>query len=291
MESKNIKKLDKIVSIKLDDLNNFKDHPFKVIEDNSDMEELINSIKENGIIEPLLVRPTKDGKYEIISGHRRKKACEMLGIKEIKCIVKDFSDDEAIIKMVDSNLKREKILPSEKAFAYKMRLEAMNHQGKKIETLTPVVSKKRTNEILAIEVGESREQIRRYIRLTELIPQLLQLVDDDKIGLRPAVEISYLTKEEQNILYLCIEEYECTPSHDQTIRMKNLSQKELLDKNSIEQIMNELKPNQKEYIKLDSQKFRKIIPKNITPMNREEYIYKAIDFYNKYLEKQKNKQR
>ena len=291
MESKNIKKLDKIVSIKLDDLNNFKDHPFKVIEDNSDMEELINSIKENGIIEPLLVRPTKDGKYEIISGHRRKKACEMLGIKEIKFIVKDFSDDEAIIKMVDSNLKREKILPSEKAFAYKMRLEAMNHQGKKIETLTPVVSKKRTNEILAIEVGESREQIRRYIRLTELIPQLLQLVDDDKIGLRPAVEISYLTKEEQNILYLCIEEYECTPSHDQTIRMKNLSQKELLDKNSIEQIMNELKPNQKEYIKLDSQKFRKIIPKNITPMNREEYIYKAIDFYNKYLEKQKNKQR
>lgn len=289
MENKN---LNNITNINIDDLENFKNHPFKVIEDNPDMEELLSSIKENGVIEPIIVRPTKEGKYEIISGHRRKKACELLGIKEIKCIVKNMTNDEAIINMVDSNLKREKILPSEKAFAYKMRLEAMKHQGKRNDlTSAPVGHKLKSRDILAKQINESSEQVRRYIRLTELIPQILQLVDDEKIGIRPAVEISYLTKEEQNMLFLCIEEYNCTPSHDQTIRMKNLSKKELLDKNSIEGIMNELKPNQKEYIKLDSQKFRKIIPKNVTPLNREEYIYKAIDFYNRYLQKLKDKQR
>lgn len=277
-----------IVNIKLDDLNNFKNHPFKVIEDNPDMEELLSSIKENGVIEPLLVRPTKEGKYEIISGHRRKKACELLGIKEIKCIVKDFTDDEAIINMVDSNLKREKLLPSEKAFAYKMKYDALKHQGK---TLGQNVPKLRTSQMIANDIGTSEKTIRRFIKLTELIPELLKLVDDEKIGLSPAFEISFLTKEEQKILNLCIKEYNCTPSHDQAIRMKNLSEKELLDKDSIEEIMNELKPNQKEYIKLDSQKFRKIMPRNILPDKREEYIYKAIDFYNRYLQKQKEKQR
>ena len=288
MENKN---LNNIINIKMDDLDNFKNHPFKVIEDNADMEELLSSIKENGVIEPIIVRPTKDGKYEIISGHRRKKACELLGIKEIKCIVKNMSDDEAIINMVDSNLKREKILPSEKAFAYKMKYDAIKHQGIRKKSSSGPVDQKSSAEIIGENCNESEKTIRRYIRLTELIPQILQLVDDEKIGIRPAVEISYLTKEEQNMLFLCMEEYNCTPSHDQTIRMKNLSKKELLDKNSIEDIMNELKPNQKEYIKLDSQKFRKIIPRNVTPLNREEYIYKAIDFYNKYLQKLKDKQR
>lgn len=285
METNNI---NNIVNIKLDDLNNFKNHPFKVIENNSDMEELVSSIKESGVIEPLIVRTTKEGKYEIISGHRRKKACELLGIKEIKCIVKDFTDDEAIINMVDSNLKREKLLPSEKAFAYKMKYDALKHQGK---TLGQNVPKLRTSQMIANNIGTSEKTIRRFIKLTELIPELLKLVDDERIGLSPAFEISYLTKEEQKILNLCIEEYNCTPSHDQAIRMKNLSEKELLDKDSIEEIMNELKPNQKEYIKLDSQKFRKIMPRNILPDKREEYIYKAIDFYNRYLQKQKEKQR
>ena len=286
------RKEDEIINIKISDLREFKDHPFKVLEDDNDMEELISSVKENGVIEPIIVRPTKDGKYEIISGHRRKKACELLGIKKIKSIIKDMNDDEAIINMVDSNLKREKILPSEKAFAYKMRLEAMKHQGKRNDlTSAPVEHKLKSRDILAKEINESSEQVRRYIRLTELIPEILQIVDEERIGIRPAVEISYLTNEEQKMLYLCIEEYNCTPSHDQTIRMKNLSKKELLDKKSIEEIMNELKPNQKEYIKLDSQKFRKILPRNVTPINREEYIYKAIDFYNKYLQKLKDRQK
>ena len=289
MDNKNIKQTDEIKYIKMGDLNDFKDHPFKVIDNNSDMEELLDSIRENGIIEPILVRPIKEGKYEIISGHRRKKACELLGIKKIKCIIKEFTDDEAVINMVDSNLKREKILPSEKAFAYKMKLNALKHQGKK--TLSPLANKSDTATLVGKEYGDGKDNVYRYIRLTELIPKILQLVDDEKIGVRPAVEISHLSKEEQNILFLCIEENNCTPSHDQTIRMRNLSEKDLLDKTAIEEIMNELKPNQKEYIKLDSQKFRKIIPKNITPLNREEYIYKAIDFYNKYLQKQKEKQR
>lgn len=289
MDNKNIKQTDEIKYIKMGDLNDFKDHPFKVIDNNSDMEELLDSIRENGIIEPILVRPIKEGKYEIISGHRRKKACELLGVKKIKCIIKEFTDDEAVINMVDSNLKREKILPSEKAFAYKMKLNALKHQGKK--TLSPLANKSDTATLVGKEYGDGKDNVYRYIRLTELIPKILQLVDDEKIGVRPAVEISHLSKEEQNILFLCIEENNCTPSHDQTIRMRNLSEKDLLDKTAIEEIMNELKPNQKEYIKLDSQKFRKIIPKNITPLNREEYIYKAIDFYNKYLQKQKEKQR
>ena len=277
-----------IINIKIDDLREFKNHPFKIIEDNSDMEELLSSIKDNGVIEPLLVRPTKEGKYEIISGHRRKKACELLGIKEIKCIVKDFTDDEAIINMVDSNLKREKLLPSEKAFAYKMKYEALKHQGKTLGQNDPKI---RSSQIIANNIGTSEKTIRRYIRLTKLISELLKLVDEEKIGLSPAFEISHLTKEEQKILYLCIEENNCTPSHDQAIRMKNLSEKELLDKNAIEEIMDELKPNQKEYIKLDSQKFRKIMPRNLLPDKREEYIYKAIDFYNRYLQKQKDNQR
>lgn len=277
-----------IINIKIDDLREFKNHPFKIIEDNSDMEELLSSIKDNGVIEPLLVRPTKEGKYEIISGHRRKKACELLDIKEIKCIVKDFTDDEAIINMVDSNLKREKLLPSEKAFAYKMKYEALKHQGKTLGQNDPKI---RSSQIIANNIGTSEKTIRRYIRLTKLISELLKLVDEEKIGLSPAFEISHLTKEEQKILYLCIEENNCTPSHDQAIRMKNLSEKELLDKNAIEEIMDELKPNQKEYIKLDSQKFRKIMPRNLLPDKREEYIYKAIDFYNRYLQKQKDNQR
>ena len=289
MEKKDLNKIDEIKYIKKDDLIDFNNHPFKVVLDNSDMEELINSIKENGIIEPLIVRPTKEGKFEIISGHRRKKACEILGIENIKCIIKDLTDDEAIINMVDSNLKREKILPSERAFAYKLKREVLNHRGQK--TLRQNVTKLRSDDIIGQEDGKSGRTIQRYIRLTELIPPILQLVDEDKIGLSPASEISFLTKEEQNILYLIIQEKICTPSHDQAIRMKNLSEKKLLDKETIEKIMDELKPNQKEYIKLDSQKFRKIIPKNITPINREEYIYKAIDFYNKYLQKQKEKQR
>ena len=234
-------KLPRIYDIPLSEIDDFPDHPFKVKLD-EDMDQLVQSIKERGIITPVTLRPKEDGRYEIVSGHRRKKACELAGFDTVKAEVREMTRDEAIILMVESNLQRSVILPSEKAFSYKMRLEAMNRQGQRSDlTSTPVVSKSRSNEELGSEHGESREQVRRYIRLTELIPELLDLVDEGRIAFRPAVELSYLQKEEQSALLEQIAYADATPSLAQAIKLKRFSQDGKLNNEVIESIMSEEK--------------------------------------------------
>ena len=243
-------KLPRIYDIPLSEIDDFPDHPFKVKLD-EDMDQLVQSIKERGIITPVTLRPKEDGRYEIVSGHRRKKACELAGFDTVKAEVREMTRDEAIILMVESNLQRSAILPSEKAFSYKMRLEAMNRQGQRSDlTSTPVVSKSRSNEELGSEHGESREQVRRYIRLTELIPELLDLVDEGRIAFRPAVELSYLQKEEQGALLEQIAYADATPSLAQAIKLKRFSQDGKLTNEVIESIMSEEKPNQREKINI-----------------------------------------
>lgn len=249
-ESREDLKRERLMEIPISQIREFPEHPYKVKDDES-MVELVESIKTRGLIQPVLVRPLDDGTYEMVSGHRRKRAFELAGIEKIPARVKELTRDEAILSMVDSNLQRDEILPSEKAFAYKMRLEAMNRQAgrPKKENLTPVESnfeKQRTNEVLAEEVGESREQIRRYIRLTNLIPELLDLVDEKLIAMRPAVEISYFTPEAQMWLYDAIGAADATPSHAQTLRMRKYAEQGTLTKEKIDTIMDEEKPNQKE---------------------------------------------
>ena len=245
-ESREEAKLSKIRDIPISEIDEFPDHPFKVLMD-GDMEQLVESIKRNGVMTPATVRLKEDGRYELISGHRRKKACELAGLETLKCEVKDLTRDEAIIVMVESNLQRSVILPSEKAFAYKMRLEAMNRQGQRLDlTSTPMVSKSRSNEALADKVGESREQIRRFIRLTELVPEILQMVDERQIAFRPAVEISYLAEEQQYTLLEAMGYNDATPSLAQAIKMKKFSQDGKLTDEVIQSIMEEEKPNQKE---------------------------------------------
>ena len=252
-------RLPKIYDIPIELIDDFPDHPFKVRMD-EDMDQLVESIKERGLITPITLRPKEDGRYEIVSGHRRKKACEIAGLSVVKADVREMSRDEAIILMVESNLQRSVILPSEKAFSYKMRLEAMKRQGRKFdETCGPVVHKSRD------DVGEEcGRQISRYIRLTELIPELLDLVDEGAIALRPAVELSYLTCDEQKMVYKQILDCDCTPSHDQTIRMKKFSQEGRLSDAVIESIMQEEKPNQKEKIHIPYVQLRKYIPENVS---------------------------
>ena len=232
------------------------------------LEELSESIKEYGVILPVIVRPKENGTYEMISGHRRKRACELAGVKQIRCIVKNLSDDEATILMVDSNIQREEILPSEKAFAYKMKLNAMKHQGKKIdideeETSTPVVAKLRTDEILGEEVGESRENIRRYIRLTELIPELLEEVDNKRIAFRPAVELSYLSDENQYVVLNKLEYDDISPSLSQAIVLKKMQQEGTITEEKIEELLDKEKPNQKEFIKIHNEKIDRYIPTKV----------------------------
>ncbi len=230
-------KLSKIRDISISEIDEFPDHPFKVLMD-EDMEQLVDSIKRNGVMTPATVRPKEDGRYELISGHRRRKACELAGLETLKCEVKDLTRDEAIIIMVESNLQRSTILPSEKAFAYKMRLEAMNRQGQRSDlTSTPLVSKLRANEELGEKVGESREQIRRYIRLTELVPEVMQMVDERQIAFRPAVEISYLSEEQQYSLLEAMEYNDATPSLAQTIKMKQFNNDGKLTAEVIQSIM------------------------------------------------------
>ena len=279
----------RIEKIDISRIENFKNHPFKV-KDDEQMENLVKSIKENGVLNPIIVRSTKDNKFEIVSGHRRKRAVELAHIREIPCIVRELTDDEATILMVDSNLQREEILPSEKAFAYKMKMEAMGRQGKRTDLIsTPVVEKLRTNEQLAEEVGESREQIRRYIRLTKLIPEILKMVDEKKIAFRPAVEISYLTKEEQEILLDIMQYNESTPSLAQAILMKKQSQDKILTDVKIEEIMGEEKPNQIEKIKINRSKIENVIPKNIVTQNEiEDFIVMCIKEYNKKQRQKEN---
>ena len=278
-------KLAKIRDIPLELIDDFPDHPFKV-RDDEDMLQLVESVKERGVITPATVRQKEDGRYELISGHRRKRACELAGFETLRCEVVDLTRDEATILMVESNFQRSQILPSEKAFAYKMRLEAMNRQGQRTDlTSTPVVSKLRTNETLGNEVGESREQIRRYIRLTNLVPELLDLVDEGRMKMRPAVEISFLDEDCQRDLVDEIDLNDCTPSHDQTIRMRKMFEEKKLTPEAIQAIMSEQKPNQRERIVLSGDKVRQYIPKNIPLNQTEDYVCKALEHYASYLRK------
>lgn len=276
-------KLEKIRDIPLDLIDDFPDHPFHV-RDDEDMVQLVESIKANGVLTPAVLRQKEDGRYEIVSGHRRKRACELAGLTTLRSEIKDLTRDEAIVYMVESNFQRTTILPSEKAFAYKMRLEAMNRQGQRSDlTSTPVVSKLRTNEKLGSEVGESREQIRRYIRLTNLIPELLQLVDEGRIKMRPAVELSYLDEDCQRDVALQIDINDCTPSHDQTIRMRKMFESGKLTAEAVEAIMSEEKPNQRERIVLHGDRVRSLIPKSIKLKDTEDYVCKALEHYRRYL--------
>ena len=280
---------EKVEQIDISKITDFPNHPFKVINDDK-MQDMVESVKKYGVILPVIVRRKDDGTYEMISGHRRKKACELAGIKQIRCIVKDLSDDEATILMVDSNIQREEILPSEKAFAYKMKLEAMKHQGKRIdlledETSTPMVEKlkgKTSVGMLGEQNNESAEQIRRYIRLTYLIPELLEQVDLKRIAFRPAVELSYLSEDNQYVLLNIFEFDEVTPSLSQAIRLKKLEQEGNLTEEKIEEIMQQEKPNQKEFIKIHNEKIEKYIPTKIKESGKvEDFIIQCVEEHNK----------
>ena len=294
-ESREEAKLSKIRDIPISEIEEFPDHPFKVLMD-EDMEQLVESIKRNGVMTPATVRLKEDGRYELISGHRRKKACELAGLETLKCEVKELTRDEAIIVMVESNLQRSVILPSEKAFAYKMRLEAMNRQAGRPskDNLTPMVSDldtTRTNEKLGKEVGESREQIRRYIRLTELVPEILQMVDERQIAFRPAVEISYLTEEQQYTLLEAMEYNDATPSLAQAIKMKKYNQDGKLTSEVIQSIMEEEKPNQKEKPAFRDERITKLIPKTVPKGQETDFVVKALEFYNRHLQRNKAHER
>ena len=287
--------LSKIRDIPISEIDEFPDHPFKVLMD-EDMEQLVESIKRNGVMTPATVRLKEDGRYELISGHRRKKACELAGLETLKCEVKDLTRDEAIIIMVESNLQRSVILPSEKAFAYKMRLEAMNRQAGRPskKNLTPMVSdfeKVRTNEKLGNEVGESREQIRRFIRLTELVPEILQMVDEKQIAFRPAVEISYLAEEQQYTLLEAMSYNDATPSLAQAIKMKKFNQDGKLTDEVIQSIMEEEKPNQKEKPAFRDERITKLIPKTVSKGQEANFVVKALEFYNRHLQRNKAHER
>ena len=278
-------KLAKIRDIPIDLIDDFPDHPYKV-RDDEDMMQLVESIKERGVITPATVRQKEDGRYELVSGHRRKRACELAGFETLRCEVVDLTRDEATILMVESNFQRSQILPSEKAYAYKMRLEAMKRQGERTDlTSSPVGTKLRTSDELAQECGDSRNQIHRYIRLTNLVPELLEIVDDGRMKLRPAVELSYLNEDCQRDLVEEIDLNDCTPSHAQTIRMRKMFEEGKLTPEAIQAIMSEQKPNQQERIVLSGDRVRKFIPKSI-PLNKtEEYVCKALEHYASFLRK------
>ena len=280
-EERDQKNQEYVKDISIYEITDFPNHPFKVKMDDK-MLETIESVRDHGVLVPALVREKPTGGYEMISGHRRKMASELAGKETMPCIVRNLSDDQAVIVMVDSNLQREEILPSEKAFAYKMKLDAMNRQGKRTDlTSTPLVSKFRTNEILAQEAGESRETIRRYIRLTELIPEILEMVDDKKISMRPAVELSYLPKEEQEILYDTMESEACTPSHAQAIKIRKFSAEGRLNEDVLLSIMAEEKPNQVEQWKIPKNRLKKYFPSGTSQQKMEETIIKALELYRK----------
>ena len=290
-ESREEEKLSKIRDIPISEIDEFPDHPFKVLMD-EDMEQLVESIKRNGVMTPATVRLKEDGRYELISGHRRKKACELAGVETLKCEVKELTRDEAIIVMVESNLQRSVILPSEKAFAYKMRLEAMKRQGERSDlTSSPMGTKLRSDAKLAEKVGESRNQIQRYIRLTELVPEILQMVDERQIAFRPAVEISYLTEEQQYTLLEAMEYNDATPSLAQAIKMKKYNQDGKLTSEVIQSIMEEEKPNQKEKPAFRDERITKLIPKTVPRGQETDFVVKALEFYNRHLQRNKAHER
>ena len=284
-------RLPRIYDIPLSEIDDFPNHPFKVKMD-EDMNQLVQSVKERGIITPVTLRQKEDGRYEIVSGHRRRKACELAGLERIPAEIKELSRDEAIILMVESNLQRSIILPSEKAFSYKMRLEAMKRQGQRTDlTLSPVGTKSgRSSEVITAETGDSRNQIYRYIRLTELIPELLDMVDENKIAFRPAVELSYLTETEQHNLLNSISYNDATPSLPQAIRLKEFSKAGKLSAEVIEAILGEEKPNQKEKISFKAERLRPYIPSTVPLEKTEDYIIKALEYYQRARERQKREQ-
>lgn len=280
-------KLEKIRDIPLDLIDDFPDHPFHV-RDDEDMVQLVESIKANGVLTPAVLRQKEDGRYEIVSGHRRKRACELAGLTTLRSEIKDLTRDEAIVYMVESNFQRTTILPSEKAFAYKMRNEAMKRQAGRPNKYnqSPVginLSGKQTLEVLSENSGDSRNQIHRYIRLTNLVPELLQLVDEDRIKMRPAVELSYLDEDCQRDVALQIDINDCTPSHDQTIRMRKMFESGKLTTEAVEAIMSEEKPNQRERIVLHGDRVRSLIPKSVKLKDTEDYVCKALEHYRRYL--------
>jgi len=278
---------EKVCTVPISLIDDFADHPFQV-RDDEDMERLVQSIDNNGVLNPVILRKNGE-RYELIAGHRRKHACLRLGISGIPAIVRELSRDEAVVEMVDSNLQREHILPSEKAFAYKMKMDAMKRQGERTDlTSVPMAQKsKTTRELIAEESGESADQVRRYIRLTELIPELLTMVDEEKIAFRPAVELSYLTRDEQTDLLETIESEDCTPSLAQAIRMKNLSKIGKLDMDTIFAIMTEQKPNQKEKIKIPMERLEQFFPRGMPQKQIEDTIVKALTLYQKHLKKKR----
>ena len=283
-EERDDAKLGKIRDIPLELIDDFPDHPFKV-RDDEDMIQLVESVKERGVITPATVRQKEDGRYELISGHRRKRACELAGFEALRCEVVDLDRDAATVLMVESNYQRSQILPTEKAFAYKMRLEAMKRQGQRSDlTSSPVGTKfDRSSEAITEETGDSRNQIHRYIRLTNLVPELLDLVDEGKIKMRPAVELSYLDEDSQRAVVDEIDLNQCTPSHDQTIRMRKFFTDGKLTPEVVSAIMGEEKPNQREKIVLRGDKVRSLIPKNIPVSQTEDYVVKALEHYSRFL--------
>lgn len=290
-ESRAEAQLEKIVMLNPANISDFPNHPFKVKQDEA-MAEMVDSVKQYGVLVPALVRPKADGSYEMIAGHRRKCAATLAGITEMPCIVRNLTDDEATIIMVDSNLQRETILPSEKAFAYKMKLEAIKRQGQRSDlTSTPLVSKSRSNEELGQKNGDSREQVRRYIRLTELIPPMLDMVDNGKIAFRPAVELSYLSKEQQQSLYDTMECEDCTPSLAQAIKMKEFSRDGKLTEEVILSIMQEEKPNQREKPVFRDERITRLIPKSIPRGQETDFVIRALEFYNRHLQRRRDQER
>ena len=279
-------RLSKIRDIPIELIDDFPDHPFKV-RDDEDMQQLVESIKERGVITPATVRQKEDGRYELVSGHRRKRACELAGFETLRSEIVDLNRDEATILMVESNFQRSEILPSEKAFAYKMRLEALSRQGKRTDlTSNPLGRKldgKETAQIIGEQSGDSQTQVRRYIRLTNLVPELLEFVDEGRIKMRPAVELSYLDEDCQRDVVDEIDMNDATPSHDQTIRMRKFFDEGKLTTEAIQAIMSEEKPNQKEKIVLRGDRVRQLIPKNIPVSQTEDFVCKALEHYNKYL--------
>lgn len=284
-EERDLRSKEHVENLKISDIADFPNHPFKVIVDD-EMREMSKSIEEYGVLVPVLVRPKQDGKYEMISGHRRKKASKLANKDSIPCIIRELTDDEATIIMVDSNMQREHILPSEKAFAYKLKLEALNSQGKRNDlTLSPMDTKLDSAEKLGKEFDDSRATVFRYIRLTELIPKILDMVDSERIAFRPAVEISYLTKDEQNMLLDCMEYSDCTPSLSQAIQLKELSRKKELNQDTMDSLMEQEKPNQKEKYKFNADRLRNLLPRNLDDKGREDYVVKAVEFYNNHQRK------
>ena len=293
-ESRAEANLSKIREIPISEIDEFPDHPFKVLM-NEDMEQLVESVSRSGVMTPATVRQKEDGRYELISGHRRKKACELAGLETLKCEVKELTHDEAIIMMVESNLQRSVILPSEKAFAYKMRLEAMNRQGQRSDLTSSPLDNKLKGTTSAQQVsqksGDSQPQIYRFIRLTELVPEILQMVDERQIAFRPAVEISYLSEEQQYTLLEAMGYNDATPSLAQAIKMKKFMQEGKLTDEVIQSIMQEDKPNQKEKPAFKDERITKLIPKSIPRGQETDFVVKALEFYNRHLQRNKAHER